>query len=154
MKFQSNSIHFLSRKCIWKCRLQNGVHFVSASMCKYISLSRYLLNSFTIKEHTNRYGVLIQYRGRWYNFPLCHQGVNGHAIDIAGRNIPSLARKRFTFWHWSVTHTSIRLGYSNAMYTRCHFAQVTSLCWTTLVNIGKSFINQPNQPNQNQKEPH
>ena len=24
-----------SRKCTWKCRLRNGVHFVSASMCKY-----------------------------------------------------------------------------------------------------------------------
>ena len=22
-----------SRKCIWKCRLRNGVHFVSAAMC-------------------------------------------------------------------------------------------------------------------------
>ena len=26
-------IHFHSRKCIWKCSLRNGVHFVSASMC-------------------------------------------------------------------------------------------------------------------------
>ena len=25
--------HFLSRKCAWKCRLRNGGHFVSASMC-------------------------------------------------------------------------------------------------------------------------
>ena len=25
--------HFHSRKCNWKCRLWNGVHFVSASMC-------------------------------------------------------------------------------------------------------------------------
>ena len=25
--------HFLSRKCAWKCGLQNGSHFVSASMC-------------------------------------------------------------------------------------------------------------------------
>ena len=24
---------FHSRKCTWKCRLRNGVHFVSASMC-------------------------------------------------------------------------------------------------------------------------
>ena len=26
------SIHFHSRKCIWKCRLRNGAYFVSASM--------------------------------------------------------------------------------------------------------------------------
>ena len=25
--------HFHSRICIWKCRLQNGCHFVSASIC-------------------------------------------------------------------------------------------------------------------------
>ena len=26
--------HFYSRKSIWKCRLENDVHFVSASMCQ------------------------------------------------------------------------------------------------------------------------
>ena len=26
-------IHFHSRKCVWKCRLENGGHFVSASVC-------------------------------------------------------------------------------------------------------------------------
>ena len=26
-------MHFHSRKCIWKCRLENGSHLVSASMC-------------------------------------------------------------------------------------------------------------------------
>ena len=29
--------HFHSRKCIWKCRLQNGGHFVSAPMCYWPS---------------------------------------------------------------------------------------------------------------------
>ena len=33
MKFQSIFIHFHSRKSISKCRLENGGHFVSASMC-------------------------------------------------------------------------------------------------------------------------
>ena len=33
MKFQSEFIHFLSRKSTQKCRLENGGHFVSASMC-------------------------------------------------------------------------------------------------------------------------
>ena len=31
-------IHVLSRKCISKCRLENGSHFVSASMCKSHSM--------------------------------------------------------------------------------------------------------------------
>ena len=33
VKFQSEFKHFHSRKCTWTCRLWNGVHFVSASMC-------------------------------------------------------------------------------------------------------------------------
>ena len=32
MKSLSKFMHFCSRKCIWKCRLWNGAHFVSASM--------------------------------------------------------------------------------------------------------------------------
>ena len=31
--FYRNWFFFHSRKCIWKCRLQNGSHFVSTSMC-------------------------------------------------------------------------------------------------------------------------
>ena len=33
MKFYLKFKSFHSRKCIWKCCLQNGGHFVSASMC-------------------------------------------------------------------------------------------------------------------------
>ena len=33
VKSWSKFIHFHSRKCIWKCCLENGSHFVSASMC-------------------------------------------------------------------------------------------------------------------------
>ena len=33
VKSQQKCIHFHSRKCIWKCRLENSGHFVSASMC-------------------------------------------------------------------------------------------------------------------------
>ena len=36
-KFQLKSIYFHSRKCIWKCRLQNDVYFISASVCQLIS---------------------------------------------------------------------------------------------------------------------
>ena len=31
--FLSKVEHFRSRKCVWKCRLENGGHFVWASMC-------------------------------------------------------------------------------------------------------------------------
>ena len=31
--FESKYKNFLSRKCIWKCYLQNGSHFVYASIC-------------------------------------------------------------------------------------------------------------------------
>ena len=33
VKFYSKLIHFHSRNCIWKCRLQNVCHFVLALMC-------------------------------------------------------------------------------------------------------------------------
>ena len=33
MTFLSKSIHFLSRRCIWKCPLWNGSHFAVAWMC-------------------------------------------------------------------------------------------------------------------------
>ena len=33
VKFQSQFKHFISRKCVWKCRLENVGHFVSVSMC-------------------------------------------------------------------------------------------------------------------------
>ena len=33
VKFGYEFHHFHSRKCIWKCRLQNGSHYVLASMC-------------------------------------------------------------------------------------------------------------------------
>ena len=45
MTFLSKVLHFHSRKCTWKCRLRNGVHFVSASVCKpnYVLFSIFAL---------------------------------------------------------------------------------------------------------------
>ena len=37
MKYLSKSIHFHSRKCKWKCRLQNGVYWISVSMSECIA---------------------------------------------------------------------------------------------------------------------
>ena len=39
-------IHFHSRKCIWKCCLENGSHFVSVSMCQYDHNRRNMFNIF------------------------------------------------------------------------------------------------------------
>ena len=40
--------HFHSRRCIWTCRLENGSHFVSASMCKNVNTNNnYSLTMFT-----------------------------------------------------------------------------------------------------------
>ena len=37
VKLKSEFIHFHSRKCIWKCRLENGVNFWSRAQCvKYV----------------------------------------------------------------------------------------------------------------------
>ena len=33
VQYQSKFKHFYSRKCIWKCHLQNGIYFASASVC-------------------------------------------------------------------------------------------------------------------------
>ena len=33
VQFQAKFKHFYSRKCIWKCHLQNGIYFASASVC-------------------------------------------------------------------------------------------------------------------------
>ena len=45
MKFERKYIRFLSRKCISKCRLQNGGHFVHVLMCKPHSQSNGALHT-------------------------------------------------------------------------------------------------------------
>ena len=40
---------FYSRKCSWKCRLQNGGHLVSASVCQYQQGIRFLSPHFKTK---------------------------------------------------------------------------------------------------------
>ena len=57
MKYQSKSIHFHARKCIWKCRLENGGQLVSASMYWYFTIQGHHLPNCVY----NPYDVLIQY---------------------------------------------------------------------------------------------
>ena len=47
---------FSFRKCIWKCRLENGGHFVSASMCQEALVFNHLPSTC---DHRGRRPVLI-----------------------------------------------------------------------------------------------
>ena len=59
VKSEAKFTHFHSRKCIWKHRLRNGGHFVSASMCsnnsacselKYINLQWVYIGCYCIRQ--------------------------------------------------------------------------------------------------------
>ena len=41
-KFSENWINFFLRKCIWKCHLQNGSHFIVISVCLDFHITSYL----------------------------------------------------------------------------------------------------------------
>ena len=80
-------MHFHSRKCIWKCRLENGSHLVSASMyqtiivmsdqlwpetndCWYLALTPSMLNLFaehkTIMYINVLFALFLNIRGPFY----------------------------------------------------------------------------------------
>ena len=50
MKFKTKCTYFHSRKCIWMCRQQIGVHFVSSSMCLWFLV---LCNSLSFQHYVN-----------------------------------------------------------------------------------------------------
>ena len=55
----SNGIHiFSSKKCIWKCRLRIGVHFVSALICR-------VDGEYGVDAHTSHQCPLVL---TWINF--------------------------------------------------------------------------------------
>ena len=45
-----NSCIFIKKKCIWKCRLRNGVHFVSASMCSETTWQHLIVAMLTLGQ--------------------------------------------------------------------------------------------------------
>ena len=56
--FQWNSnrnLNIFIQKCIWKCCLENGDHFVSASMC-YLTEARWRINASVHKVITSLFG--------------------------------------------------------------------------------------------------
>ena len=58
---------FNSRKCPWKCRLRNGVHFVSASMCWYNNC----VFKYTVSLYRNMIGSPIVKIRWYYNCFIC-----------------------------------------------------------------------------------
>ena len=71
MKFQLEYKHFYSRKCIWKCRLRNGGHFVqggggSADMPSKVWEKNYLsipkVNGCTIEIWEWISSFILQYK--------------------------------------------------------------------------------------------
>ena len=76
MKSLSKFIHFHSRKCVWKCRLENGGHIVSASMCLKILL--FLLLLMLLVQ-----GPVYpsQYIGNWWPGDTMNHGISSCHID-------------------------------------------------------------------------
>ena len=67
VQFQSKFKHFYSRKCIWKCHLQNGIYFTSASICLIKSSEI----SFARNTHFRCRLILKRETRRWYSRTLC-----------------------------------------------------------------------------------
>ena len=89
MKTQPKFTHFHSSKCIWKYRLVNGGHFVSASMCNhrmrdwYPSYRREILQTFRqrwfewrMSGFNNTFSIATQMRWK-IHFTIIHIGDTG-----------------------------------------------------------------------------
>ena len=73
MKFNRNTKLFIHEKCIWKHRLRNGSHFVSASICQHLSLdaSSYHLQPSVFDSHP-------------YSADWCQDHEKGYGCQRAG----------------------------------------------------------------------
>ena len=65
-------IHFHSRTCIWKCRLENGGHFVSASMCQPLGSIQVSSLQYDVHVYYMTFYIYVRYEvtheGRIYVF--------------------------------------------------------------------------------------
>ena len=74
VQYQSKFIYFHSRKCNWKCRLENGSHFVSGSVCWTI-VRIWGLTGLCMSQYRNKYHghilVIISHStyGMWLHVP-------------------------------------------------------------------------------------
>ena len=96
MKFWSKFKYFHSRKCIWKCRLRNGVHFVSVTMCLEKSL-------FTVVENCS---------------VLCAVSLSNW---WATRRVPMILDSVELIWHFTNIHQLIIYAHtccSSRMYSK------------------------------------
>ena len=66
-------IQIFSRKCTWKCRLEDGGHFVSASMC---------CNGGHILTLSRRTSWFTRSFWHMLHIPLIHMASNKHAISV------------------------------------------------------------------------
>ena len=71
-------MHSHSRKCIWKCRLWNCIHLVSASMCKISLVHNHVMKSLVLLIlHTQQYDCYTLYWMKmdkkvcWYGWRWC-----------------------------------------------------------------------------------
>ena len=74
MKSWAKFKHFHSRKCIWKCCLENGGHFVSASMClrAFCAIQQAQISTYFV-----RYCFSVSYvhnKAKW----MCAWGVSNY----------------------------------------------------------------------------
>ena len=69
VQFQSKFKHFYSRKCIWKCYLQNGIYFASASinLIKSSEISFVQNTQYSLWNHFQR----LSKTWCWYSRTLC-----------------------------------------------------------------------------------
>ena len=103
MKFQSEFKHFHSRKCSSKCRLRNGVHFVSASMCWLVRI--------TVSHSPQRYFIFASRftPSQWQTVLLCNDVCHWlGAILESALNLIVPGNKIFR-WDLHVLHINIYL---------------------------------------------
>ena len=84
-------MHYHSRKCIWKCLLQNSVHFVSASK------STWQETSTESKQSSHNFGIFQLQRHRWQLSTKLWQLEDNRWLE--NKRLISRLRK-YTLWSW------------------------------------------------------
>ena len=94
VKTYSKFIYFHSRKCTWKCRLENGGHFVLASCVIGIDtkIEVIVVSPTTwVAHHSPR--AVVSFPGRWWHHNDRNRGINFYSIMMP-QSILNLCR----FW--------------------------------------------------------
>ena len=130
MKFQSEFKYFHSRKCTWTCRLRNGVHFVSASMCYEPPYHPIIQNtgSIIVKHKSFRYELQSSRYVTWI-FQICN-------IFIVEKS------HRLMYMCYTVSYCSIDVFFDNVKQhsLSCH---IMPLHASSIHLIARWFLTQP-----------